>query len=94
MLEQSSPEGDDAPLLILCDYSLPGCNGHEVLRVARAASHTSGVPFFMLTGNNEQHMREETIRRGASQFIHKDDFCADINKWLGELLGIGDGVAA
>jgi len=72
--------------LILCDYSLPGCNGHEVLRVAKGIADLSDVPFFMLTGNTDVDMKDESLRLGASLFIHKDEFCADVNKWLGEVL--------
>ncbi len=93
MIERGELDGDRAPRLILCDFSLPGCNGHEVLRVARDNAGMQDVPFFMLTGNNDHHMRDETIRRGASQFIHKDEFCADVNRWLGEMLGTGKAAA-
>lgn len=87
MIERGDLDGEATPKLILCDFSLPGCNGHEVLRVAQETPSMCEVPFVMLTGNNDQHMREETMRRGATQFIHKDEFCADVNRWLGELLG-------
>ena len=93
MIERGELEGPKMPKLILCDYSLPGCNGHEVLRVAKEREGIKDVPFFMLTGNNDQHMRDETLRRGASQFIHKDEFCADVNRWLGELLGLNKSAA-
>lgn len=88
MIEQGELDGENTPRLILCDFSLPGCDGHEVLRVAKARQTMRDVPFFMLTGNNDQHMRDESLRRGASQFIHKDEFCADVNRWLGEMLSV------
>lgn len=86
LIESGELSGKNAPNLILCDFGLPGCNGHEVLRVAKGSEHMSGVPFIMLTGSNDEHMRDESLRRGASLFIHKDEFCADVNKWLGELV--------
>lgn len=86
MVEQGGLDGEKAPQLVLCDYSLPGCDGHEVLRVFRENAQTREVPFFMLSGNNDQHMRDESLRRGANLFIHKDEFCADVNRWLGEML--------
>lgn len=76
-----------APQLVLCDFNLPGCDGHEVLRVVRENGSLVNVPFFMLTGNNDTNMRDESIRRGATKFIHKDEFCADVNRWLGTILG-------
>ncbi|MCR9076270.1 MAG: response regulator, partial [bacterium] len=81
--------GHRLPSLVLCDYQLPGCNGHEVLRVLRENTKLQDVPFFMLTGNNDQLMRDESVRRGASMYVHKDEFCADVNKWLGEIMNAG-----
>ncbi len=94
MIESGELGGRNRPTLILCDYTLPGCNGHEVLRVAKASQAVRDVPFFMLTGSNDEHMRDESLRRGASLFIHKDEFCADVNRWLGELLAPGAGTNA
>lgn len=94
LIEQGSLDGDNAPKLILCDFSLPGCNGHEVLRVAQDKASVRDIPFVMLTGNNDEHMREESLRRGATQFIHKDEFCADVNRWLGELIRVHAKTAA
>jgi diguanylate cyclase (GGDEF)-like protein len=87
IIEAGELKGDRHPCLILCDFNLPGCNGHEVLRVAKSSDDTREVPFFMLTGTNDSHMKDESFRRGASQFIHKDQFCADINRWLNEVVG-------
>ncbi|MEZ6164560.1 MAG: HDOD domain-containing protein [Phycisphaerales bacterium] len=87
IIEAGELKGDRHPCLILCDFNLPGCNGHEVLRVAKCSEDTREVPFFMLTGTNDSHMKDESFRRGASQFIHKDQFCSDINRWLNEVIG-------
>ncbi|MHA7813484.1 MAG: HDOD domain-containing protein [Phycisphaerales bacterium] len=91
LVEQGKLSGARMPSLILCDLNLPGCDGHEVLRVIRQDDRLSDVPFFMLTGNNDQLMRDESVRRGVSQFVHKDEFCADVNKWLGEIMNAGNG---
>lgn len=89
LIEQGKLEGNRKPSLVLCDFNLPGCNGHEVLRVLRDNDKLQDVPFFMLTGNNDQLMRDESVRRGASMYVHKDEFCADVNKWLGEIMNAG-----
>lgn len=86
MIQRGGHDGAQVPQLVLCDYSLPGCDGHEVLRVIRESDWMRDVPFFMLSGNNDEHMRDESLRRGANKFIHKDEFCADVNRWLGEML--------
>ena len=89
LIEQGQLEGRRFPQLVLCDFNLPGCDGHEVLRVLRQDEALCKVPFFMLTGNNDQLMRDESVRRGASMYVHKDEFCADVNKWLGEIMNAG-----
>lgn len=86
LLESGKFVGDDALNLVLCDFSLPGCDGHEVLRVAKKTPGISNVPFFMLTGSTDTETRDESHRLGASQFISKDEFCADVNKWIDEIL--------
>ena len=86
LIEAGKFEDGHALQLIVCDFNLPGCNGHEVLKNAREHASTRHVPFFMLTGDNDQHMRDECIRRGVTKFIHKDEFCTDINRWLGTMI--------
>ncbi len=87
LLESGKFAGDQSLNLVLCDFSLPGCNGHEVLRVAKRTPGISDVPFFMLTGSTDTDMRDESHRLGATKFIGKDEFCANVNKWLDEVFG-------
>jgi two-component system cell cycle response regulator len=89
LIEQGKLDGHRKPDVVLCDFNLPGCDGHEVLRVLRENDTMQNVPFFMLTGNTDQLMRDESFRRGVSMFVHKDEFCADVNKWLGEIMQAG-----
>ncbi len=82
LLESGKYVGSQALDLILCDFNLPGCNGHEVLRVAKESVGITNVPFFMLSGSTDVDMRDESTRLGVTQFIHKDEFCANVNKWV------------
>ncbi len=86
LLESGKFIGENGLDLIICDFNLPGCNGHEVLRVAKNSTTVADVPFFLLTGSTDINMREESHRLGVTKFIHKDEFCADVNKWMGEVL--------
>jgi diguanylate cyclase (GGDEF)-like protein len=86
LLESGKFVGDQALSLILCDFSLPGCDGHEVLRVAKKTEGIADLPFIMLTGNTDDNMKSESHRLGVTKFIRKDEFCADVNKWLDELI--------
>lgn len=90
LIEGGKLEGNRKPNLVLCDYNLPGCDGHEVLRVVRENETLQDLPFFMLTGNTDQLMRDESVRRGVSMFVHKDEFCANVNKWLSEIMNAGN----
>ncbi len=90
LLESGKFVGDQALSLVLCDFSLPGCNGHEVLRVAKRTPGISDIPFFMLTGSTDAEMRDESHRLGATKFIGKDEFCSNVNKWLDEVFGAMD----
>lgn len=85
MLESGQFDLSNALDLIICDFMLPGCNGHEVLRVAKGIHGLVDVPFFMLTGSSDHAMKDETLRLGAAKFIHKDEFCADVNGCLNEV---------
>ncbi|MBL4698284.1 MAG: HDOD domain-containing protein [Phycisphaerales bacterium] len=86
LLESGKFVGDDALDLIICDFNLPGCNGYEVLRVAKNSMTVADVPFYMLSGSTDADMKDESHRLGATQFIHKDEFCANVNKWIDEVL--------
>ncbi len=85
MLESGKFNQSNGLDLIICDFMLPGCNGHEVLHVAKGAAGLVDVPFFMLTGSSDNAMKDETLRLGAAKFIHKDEFCADVNGCLNEV---------
>tara|TARA_R110002072_G_scaffold150953_6_gene299906 strand:- start:12052 stop:13971 length:1920 start_codon:yes stop_codon:yes gene_type:complete len=85
MLESGKFDQSNGLDLIICDFMLPGCNGHEVLRVAQGTPGLGDVPFFMLTGSSDHAMKDETLRLGAAKFIHKDEFCADVNGCLNEV---------
>ncbi len=86
LIDSGKYAGDEALDLIICDFNLPGCNGHEVLRVAKSSATVADVPFFLLTSSTDVDIREETLRRGATKFVHKDEFCANVNKWVDEVL--------
>ena len=94
MIEEGKLDNDRRPTVVLCDFNLPGCDGHEVLRVVRNHPQMKETPFYMLTGHTDNGMRDEAVRRGASKYVHKDEFCADVNKWLGEILDAGLSPAA
>lgn len=86
MIGSGQLSGEELPSLILCDFNLPGCDGHEVLRMAKKYPEFADIPFVMLSATSDEHTKDETMRLGATMFIEKGEFCEEINKWIGELI--------
>ncbi len=59
------------PDIILADYTLPGFNGIEALKITQAQK--PNVPFIFVTGTLEVERAVETILEGADNFILKDN---------------------
>jgi len=56
--------------LILCDYSLPGFNGKEALKITR--NNKPDIPFILVTGAIGEELAVEMIRAGANDIVMKD----------------------
>lgn len=60
------------PDVVISDYSLPTCNGLEILEVTQDTDNS--IPFIFLTGAIEdEEMAANTILSGASGFVLKKD---------------------
>lgn len=68
--------GELKPDLILMDLGLPGMNGLEATRQIRIASPGSKVIF--LTDHNEPDIVQAAFAAGASGFVLKSEFRADL----------------
>ena len=68
---------------------MPGCNGHEVLRINRARPAFNQLPVVMLTGSNEPADLEHAYSAGANSFLIKPvlylDFRAHASLFAGVL---------
>jgi len=62
---------DSPPELVLCDISLPGIDGHEVLRRVRELAFTTPVPFVFLTAMAERSEVRRGMEGGADDFLTK-----------------------
>lgn len=56
--------------VLLCDYSLPGFNGMEALRITQRIS--PDLPFLLVSGAIGEELAVEMIRAGAQDFVMKD----------------------
>ena len=59
------------PDLVILDISMPGMNGHEVLRRLRQDPESVAIPILMLTGKAEQVDVVSALHSGAMDYILK-----------------------
>jgi len=59
------------PDLILCDLSMPGLDGFEVLRALRARPDWAIVPFVCLTSHSERIAMRKAMELGADDYVVK-----------------------
>ena len=57
--------------LILCDWSIPGLTGEELLRWARSDERYSTVPFIMITGHRDRDRLLRALDLGVNDYILK-----------------------
>lgn len=57
--------------IIFCDYSMPKMNGLEALDIVRSIN--LDVPFIFVSGTIGEDIAVETMRRGAQDYIMKDN---------------------
>ncbi len=62
---------DFAPDLILSDYTLPGFDGSEALRIA--CEQRPDTPFIFVSGTIGEERAIETLRQGAVDYVLKDN---------------------
>ena len=80
--------GESTPAdVFLVDLNLPGTNGYDLLRAVRSSGALSGRTFLVLSGEDAAEAKAECERLGADGFIPKQEFVADIGKWVGMIVG-------
>ena len=57
--------------LVLCDVTLPGLSGHDLLRALRADAATADLPFVFLTGLAEPGHVRAGMKLGADDYLTK-----------------------
>jgi len=62
---------NEFPDLIICDVSMPGISGFEVVSAIRAETKISTIPFIFLTAFTEKSKMREGIERGADDYLTK-----------------------
>ncbi len=59
------------PALVVMDYDMPTKNGAEACREITNDPSTSHIPVIVYTGHASVHIREESYKAGAKQFLVK-----------------------
>jgi DNA-binding NtrC family response regulator len=59
------------PDLILCDITMPGMDGYEVLRALRGDRDTAGIPFIFLTARTDRSHLRTGMSGGADDYLTK-----------------------
>lgn len=61
----------ERPSLILLDIRLPKIDGLEILRRIRTNERTRGIPVVVITGSENDEVRNECYKLGVNSFILK-----------------------
>ncbi|MCX6135090.1 MAG: PAS domain S-box protein [Ignavibacteriales bacterium] len=59
------------PRLIVTDYSMPGMNGFEFLKLVKQDPETKDIPVFIITGKDSADGRESLVLSGAEAVLTK-----------------------
>jgi len=59
------------PDLIICDITMPGLDGYEVLYSLYRHPRTSGIPFIFLTASTEKEQVRKAMTAGADDYLTK-----------------------
>jgi len=61
----------DVPDLIICDITMPGLDGYEVLHALHQHPATANVPFVFLTASTEKEWIRKAMTAGADDYLTK-----------------------
>lgn len=78
------------PVLVICDYTLPGMSGDRVIVALKGDPATADIPVLIYSSQADPETVEACRRLGAADHIEKTgDYKALIDK-VRDLLGEGD----
>ncbi|MBI5931469.1 MAG: response regulator [Chloroflexi bacterium] len=59
------------PTIVVMDYDMPTKNGAEACREITSDPSTAHIPVIVYTGHASAHIKEESYKAGAKQFLVK-----------------------
>jgi two-component system phosphate regulon response regulator PhoB len=75
-----------APDVIVLDLSMPGGSGIEVLKRLKRSARTKSIPVVIVTGSDDEDLREVASAVGAADFFHKPVDLDQLGRTLSALL--------
>ena len=90
MIQGEIPAAD----VFLIDLKLPGSSGYDLLKQVRSCPALKDATVLVLSGEPEPAARAECMKLGANDFIPKQQFVADIGRWVGTIVRRNDRSAA
>lgn len=75
---------DHHPDLILCDVTMPDCDGFSVLTQLRTSPDTAGIPFIFLSARSAKTDQRQGMELGADDYLTKPCTATDL---LGAVVG-------
>lgn len=64
--------------IILCDLEMPGMDGYKFLRMVGSREELMDIPVIMLTSHEEQEAKIRGLEAGASDYVTKPFFPAEL----------------
>ena len=64
--------------IVLCDLEMPGMDGYKFLRMVASREELQDIPVIMLTSHEEQEAKIRGLEAGASDYVTKPFFPAEL----------------
>jgi putative two-component system response regulator len=74
--------------IAVTDYDMPGMNGLDFIRAARAVPGFTHVPVVMVTSNDGRSLRRAALEAGATDFLQKPFDAVEVRARIGNLLAL------
>ncbi|MBL4808778.1 MAG: HDOD domain-containing protein [Phycisphaerales bacterium] len=81
-LQRTVERGDRPCDLVVCDLGLPGCSGIDVFAEYKKLGLAGKIPFYILSGSDNEEMPSDVGLEGITGYISKADFAKNIGKWV------------
>ncbi len=78
---------DEKPDLVILDVRMPGMDGFEVCRLAKADPQTKDIPIIFLSIASDKSDMEKGKKCGASGYLTKPYDYRELEDWVNKILG-------